>query len=205
VGYDLFVIALIVLSIVAAILFVVARDRLRRRDEGDVSSVWSDYARERGLTFVPPEGEWPNRSVPRLSGNDGDLQVVLVREGEEVVTRMELRPKESLLGRMHVTTADTAGAPNLPRVVLEETVLDPALSVFSKPPQLAETVVTSDVARALSGFRMGGDLSFEYERGRIVLEWKGGERNGARLDEARRVVELIDRAMSAAFVRPTSP
>ena len=198
-GYDIFVIALMVLSVIAAILFVVARDRLRRRDEGDVSSVWSDYARERGFTFVPPTGEWPNRSVPRLSARDGDLQVVLVREGEQVLTRMELRPRESLLGRMHVTTESSAAA-NLPEVVLTEEVLDPALSVFSKPPQLAETVITSEVARALSGFRMGGDLSFEYERGRIVLEWKGGERNGARLDEARRVAEMIDRAMSAAFV-----
>lgn len=198
-GYDLFGIALALLSVVGAIVFLVVRNRLRRRDEGDMSSLWAEYARARGFAFVPPEGEWPNRSVPRVIGNDDDLQIVLVREGELVVTRMELRPTESMLGRMHVTTRASTG--NLPHVVLTEDVLDLALSVFSKPPQLAVTVITTEVARALSGFRMGGALSFEYERGRIVLEWNGGERNAARLDEARRVVEIVDRAMSSAFHR----
>lgn len=198
-GYDFLVIALMVLSVVAAIVIVVARDRLRRRDEGGVSSVWAEYARANGFTFVAPSGEWPGRTVPRLVSADGELQIVLVREGETVLTRMELRPHESLLGRLHVTTQSPA--PNLAQVSLAQEKLDPALAVFSRPPQLAESVVTTDVARALSGFRMGGDLSFEYERGRIVLEWRGGERNGARLDEARRVLETIDRAMSAAFRR----
>ena len=196
-GYDIIVIAGMVLSIVAAILFIVMRDRLRRRDELDVSSTWAAYARTHDCTFVPPSGEWPNRSVPRLVDTSGDLQLVLVREGEEVVTRLELRPKESLLGRMHVTTDATS--PNLPHVVLTDDTLDPALTVFATPAQLAHAVLTKEVARALSGFRMGGSLSFEYARGRIVLEWKGGEQNGARLDEARVVAEAIDRAMSDAF------
>jgi hypothetical protein len=201
VGYDIFVIALMVLSIVGGILFIVARDRLRRRSEGDVSTVWAAYAREKGLSFTPPEGEWPNRTVPRL-GN-GDLSILLEREGEMVVTRLELRPRDLILGRMRVTTHDHEDE-GMPRVALTDNLLDPALSVFSKPPSLAESVLTREVSRGLSAFRMGGDLLFEYERGRIVLEWQGGERNGARLDEARRVAELIDRAISAAFLAPTA-
>ena len=198
-GYDILAIALLLLSVTGGILFIVARDRLRRRDEADVSSVWAEYARARGFTFVPAEGEWPNRSVPRLVSASGDLQVVLVREGELVVTRMELRPAESLLGRIHITTGESSA--NLPAVVLADDLLDPALSVFSKPPHLAESVITKDVARALSGFRMGGALSFEYERGRIVLEWHGGERNGPRLDEANGVLSAMNAAMSSAFHR----
>ncbi len=198
-GYDILAIGMTLLSVVAAILFIVIRNRLRRGDEGHVSSLWAKYARAHGWSFVAPDGEWPNRSVPRLLAANGDLQIVLVREGEQVVTRMELRPRESLLGRMHVTTE--ASIAKLPQVVLTDDTLDPAFTVFSKPPQLAEAVLTPEVARALSGFRMGGALSFEYERGRIVLEWKGGERNGARLDEARAVAAAIDRAMSAAFAR----
>ena len=78
-------------------------------------------------------------------------------------------------------------------------LLDPAFVVHAKPAQLASSVLTKEVARALSAFRMGGHLSFEYERGRIVLEWRGGEENPARLDEATRLVKVVDAAMSAAF------
>jgi hypothetical protein len=196
-GYDVFAITLLLVSIVLAIVIVIVRYRLRQREEVDASQVWETYARDRKFTFVPGEGEWPNRSVPRIVSADGDLQIVLVRVGEQILTRMELRPRESLLGRLHVTTE--APVPNVPRVELTQELLDPALVVHAKPAQLATSVLTKDVARALSAFRMGGHLSFEYERGRIVLEWKGGEENPARLDEAIRLVKLVDEAMSAAF------
>ncbi len=66
-----------------------------------MSSLWAEYARAKGFTFVPPAGDWPNRTVPRLMAVSGDLRIVLVREGEQVVTRMELRQCSPPTWRAH--------------------------------------------------------------------------------------------------------
>jgi hypothetical protein len=194
-GPEVFVVALIIVSVVAAILVIVARDRSRRNDEGELSRVWAAYARAQGMELIVPEGEWPNRSVPRLVG--AGVEIVAVREGEALVTRVEMRPPETVLGRLLVTT-EGAGT-ELPRAPIERQTMSAELYVFALPASFAERVLTEEVARALSAFRMGGWMRLEYEKGRIALEWRGGELNAARLDEARRLIARVSGAMNEAF------
>ena len=197
-GYDILFSALVIVSIIVAILLVVARDRGRRSHEVEVGRTWATYAKEHGLSFVAAEGEWPNRSVPRVVSPEAEL--MLVRDGERILTRLERKPHETMLGRLIVTTDPAAGS-GLPRVTLSKDTLDFALSVFAKPASLAEAVLTRDVARAIDAFRMGGSLHFEYDRARIIIEWANGERNGARLDEAFSLAELACGVMEKAFAR----
>jgi hypothetical protein len=49
------------------------------------------------------------------------------------------------------------------------------------------------------GFRQRDRVLVRYRRGRITVEWPGGERNDARLDEARRLGEEIVRTVEREF------
>ena len=196
-GLDLIAALTVLVAIAVAFSIVIGRDRMRRGDENEVGRIWAAYARTQKLSYVAPEGDWPNRSVPRLVSDN--LQIVLVREGDRVITRLELRPRESMLGRIIVTTEPSST--DLPAVALQTKDLDHALHAFAKPPSLAESVLTRDVLRAIAAFRMGSALRVEYEKGRVILEWKSGEVNAARLDEARRLAALLARSLSAAFAR----
>jgi hypothetical protein len=199
-GIDLFIAVVVVFSIVLTIFLLTMGERIRRDDELEVGRVWASYARKKGLSYVAPEGEWPLRSTPRLVSDD--LQIVLIRDGDARITRLEIRPRDSMLGRLIVTTHDDVA--DLPCVKLKDDMLDPAFRVFATPASLAETVLSREVARAISSFRMGRALRVEYERGRVVLEWQAGELNDARLDEARKLAETLGRSLSQAFVAGAS-
>jgi hypothetical protein len=199
VGYDILAIALLIVSVTVATGWILARDGMRRGDEVEVGRVWASYARARGLVFEDGEGEGPARTLPRVLSDD--LQITVIRDGERLATRLVLRPRHAMLGRLVVTTDDDAA--DLPAIPLDSQTMDAALHVFASPKTIVASVLSNDVVRALSGFRMGGFLRFEYGRGRVALEWKNGELNAARLDEARRLATLIADAVNDAFERPS--
>ena len=68
-----------------------------------------------------------------------------------------------------------------------------------RPAGFTQRVVTEAVRRMLLGFRQRDRVTLRYRRGRITVEWPGGERNDARLDEARRLGEEMARTVDREF------
>ena len=183
-GYDLLaaigfaILTPIVLFGFAAYWFFTHRERAL------VEDAWRAYAEARGLDFEEASGEWPNRTSPELRWTVGEARCELRTLGKEsrAHTRLVIHPGPKLLGTL-VAVARNATT----------------LQVRSHPSVLADRLLTEDLRRALLAFGSGGAVSLAYRRGRVVIEWRGREQNDARLDEARRLADLVPAAVEAAF------
>jgi hypothetical protein len=186
VGYDILVaITFVVMTPVVIVGFIVFWT-VNARDHEELAALWRGYAKRRGLDFVEPEGAWPNRSAPAVTWSDelAELRITAIGREARVRTRLVIRPRSTLLGTMAMTV-DAAGAGD---VELRE-----------RPAGFAQRIVDADVRRMLLGFRQRDRVVVRYRRGRIIVEWPGGERNDARLDEARRLGEQIARSVDREF------
>jgi hypothetical protein len=200
-GYDAIVIVLAVLSVALGLGIIIGRDRLRRGTEDELAQAWRNYARSHKLSFVAAEGEWPSRSTPSIVG--ATISITAHREGESLATRLELKPKETMLGRLVVTSEDDE-ASDLTLIEpqdMETSAIDLELRVYAAPASFAPRVLTKDVAKALSAFRMGTWVRLEYDRGRVSLEWRPGETNPARIDEARRLAARVAKVVNEGFAK----
>jgi len=156
------------------------------RDHEELASVWRGYAKSRALDFIEPEGDWPNRTAPSImwSTDVADLRITTVGREASVRTRLVIRPRSTLLGTLAMSIA-AGGAGEIER--------------RERPAGFSQRIVTGDVRRMLLGFRQRERLIVRYKRGRITVEWPGGERNDARLDEARRLGEAMARSVDDEF------
>jgi len=189
VGYDLlaavFFVVMTPVVLVAFVIFWV----VNARDHEELATSWRRYARARSLDFAAPEGAWPNRTAPAITWTSGDATLCLTTVGREakVRTRLTVRPRATLLGSLVWICDEGAAA----RVRMAE-----------RPAGFAQRIVDQRVQRALLGLRQRDRVTLGYRRGRVVVEWPGGELNDARLDEARRVGEAIARGVDEEFRRP---
>lgn len=71
--------------------------------------------------------------------------------------------------------------------------------IRERPVGFAQRLLTAHVTRLLLGFRQRDRITLSYRRGRVVVEWPGGEANDARLDEARRVGSEISSTIEHEF------
>lgn len=185
-GYDLlaavFFIAITPVVIAGFILFWL----VNASDHEELAAHWRRYAARRSLRFVEPEGSWPNRTAPAITWSDGTTELRLTALGREakVRTRLTVRPGSTLLGALTVVIAE-GGAGHI--------------DLRERPAGFAQRLLTAHVERVLLGFRQRDRISFAYRRGRVILEWPGGEQNDARLDDARRVGSEIARAVENEF------
>ncbi len=185
-GYDLLVAVTFVVMTPVVIVGFILFWMVNARDHEELAALWRDYAKKRGLVFVEPEGDWPNRSAPVITWSDGLAELRLTAIGKEarVRTRLVIRPRGTLLGTLTMAV-DAADAGDL--------------SLRERPPGFARRIVTADVRRLLLGFRQRERLVVRYRRGSITVEWPGGERNDARLDEARRLGSSMAAAVDHEF------
>lgn len=184
-GYDLlaaiFFVAMTPMVIVGFIAFWV----MNARDHEELAGTWRAYAKKRGLGFVEPAREWPNRTPPVITWSEGsaELRISAIGREADVRTRLTVRPRGALLGVL-VMTAPEQGTD---------------FHVTERPGGFSRRLVTERVRRALLGFRQRDKLVIRYKRGALVLDWPGGERNDARLDEARRLGQEMAAAIEAEF------
>jgi hypothetical protein len=189
VGYDLLAAVLFVaitpFVIVGFILFWI----VNARDHEELAKLWRAYAGARGVDFAAPEGEWPNRTAPAIAWADDVARFRISTVGREakVRTRLTIRPRAALLGTLATAIEGGGAIAQLPERRHE------------RPAGFADRLLTSRVMRLLLAFRQHDRIVVTYRRGRFTLEWPGGERNDARLDEARRVGEEIARAIDDEF------
>jgi len=186
VGYDLLVaVTFVILTPVVIVGFIVFW-AVNARDHEELASVWRGYARRRALDFIEPEGDWPNRTAPSItwSSDVATLRITAVGREASVRTRLVVRPRGTLLGTLAMSIA-SGGAGEIER--------------RERPAGFAQRIVTDDVRRMLLGFRQRDRVTVRYKRGRITVEWPGGERNDARLDEARRLGEAMARSIDDEF------
>ena len=186
-GYDLiaaaFAVVLTPFVILGFILFWV----VNARDHEELAASWRAYAMKRGLDFHEPEGEWPNRTSPAIAWRDGDADLRICALGREakVRTRLVVRPGATLLGKVALSI-DGSGAGD-------------DVHVREHPPGLARRILSERVRRLLLGLRQRDRVMLTYRRGRITVEWPGGEQNEARLDDARNVGEELARTIDEEF------
>jgi hypothetical protein len=186
VGYDLLVaITFVVMTPVVIAGFIVFWI-VNARDHDEVAALWRGYAKKRGLHFVEPEGEWPNLTAPTVTWSDdlAELRFTSIGREANVHTRLVVRPRSTLLGTMAMVVGDAAAG---------------AVELRERPAGFAQRIVTEEVRRMLLGFRQRDRVTLRYQRGRITVEWPGGERNDARLDEARRLGEQLARTVDHEF------
>jgi hypothetical protein len=187
VGYDLlaaiFFVAITPVVIAGFVIFWI----VNARDHEELARAWRGYAAKRGLAFVEPTGEWPNRTPPAMTWTDGSSELRLSALGREatVRTRLTVRPRSALLGVLTVVIAEGGAG---------------TIAMRERPNGFSQRLLTPHVERVLRGFRQRDRITFSYRRGRVILEWPGGEQNDARLDEARRVGAEIARAIEDEFV-----
>lgn len=186
VGYDLLVAVTFVVMTPVVIVGFILFWMVNARDHEELAALWRAYAKKRGLAFVEPEGDWPNRSAPAITWSDdrAELRIIAIGKEARVRTRLVIRPRGTLLGALTMAV-DAAGSGD---VELRE-----------RPAGFARRIVTADVRRLLLGFRQRDRLVVRYRRGRITVEWPSGERNDARLDEARRLGEAMAAAVDHEF------
>jgi hypothetical protein len=174
VGYDLlaavFFVAITPFVVAGFIAFWV----VNAADHEALARTWSAYAKRRGLALTPPAGEWPNRSAPAITWSEGQADLTITTVGREatVRTRLTVRPRGSLLGTLAME--------------LPAHGITPA-RMTERPARFGQRILTERVMRMLLGFRQHDRLVVTYRRGRVVVEWPGGEQSDARLDEARRL------------------
>jgi hypothetical protein len=186
VGYDLLASVFFVFLTPVVIAGFCVFWMVNARDHEALASTWRAYARVRGLDFVAPEGEWPNRSSAAVAWKSGEAELRFTTVGREarIRTRLTVKPRETLLGSV-VWVCDEAFAG---RIRTEE-----------RPPGFAQRIVSAGVQRALLGLRQRDRVTLSYRRGRVTIEWPGGELNDARLDDARRLGEEVARAIAEEF------
>ena len=73
-GYDLlaavFLVAITPFVIAGFVLFWM----VNAKDHDDVARTRRAFARARGVEFVPPVGEWPNRTAPTLAWTEDEAR-----------------------------------------------------------------------------------------------------------------------------------
>ena len=189
VGYDLLAAIFFVLMTPVVIAGFCVFWLVNARDHEQIAQCWRTYARSRGFDFVPPDGEWPNRTSAAVVWKSGDAELRLTTVGREarVRTRLTVKPRATLLGSLFwVCDEASAGF-----VRLQE-----------RPAGLAARIVRQRVQRALLALRQRDRVTLRYRRGRITIEWPGGELNDARLDDARRLGEEAAQAIADEFQAP---
>jgi hypothetical protein len=149
----------------------------RREKQGErLEVLWQAYARRRGLTFDAPSGIWPNRTPPVIRWvEEGGAYRIEARGAEAIATHVVARPVVALLGELHVTRKGQV--------------------LHAEPSALADRVLTPDVKRVLLGF---DPESFSCQRGEIIVKWRGGEENDARLDEASALLRRVVNSLAMA-------
>jgi hypothetical protein len=186
VGYDL-VAAILFMAITPLVIagFVVFW-LVNASDHEELARAWQAYAKRRGLALTAPDGEWPNRSAPALTWTEERAELRLTTVGREaaVRTKLTVRPRGSLLGTFAMELADDGVTPAMKS---------------ERPARFGERILTERVMRMLLGFRQHDRLVVTYRRGRVVVEWPGGERNDARLDEARALGAELARTIDDEF------
>jgi hypothetical protein len=185
-GYDLvaalFFIAITPLVIAGFILFWI----VNASDREELARAWGAFANARGLELSPPEGEWPNRTAPAIVWTEerAELRITLIGREAAVRTRLTVRPRGSLLGTFAMELGERGSTPT---------------ALAERPARFGERILTERVMRMLLGFRQHQRVIVTYRRGRVAVEWPGGERNDARLDEARRLGAEIARTIDDEF------
>lgn len=185
-GYDLLVAVTFVILTPVVIAGFVVFWIVNARDHEELAAFWRGYAKKSGLDFVEPGGDWPNRSAPAITWSDelAELRITAIGREASVRTRLVVRPRSTLLGALSMVV-DGAGPGD---VELRE-----------RPAGFGQRIVTEDMQRLLLGFRQRDRVTVRYRRGRITVEWPGGERNDARLDAARRLGEEMARTVDGEF------
>ncbi len=199
-GYDLLAGLFFAALLPSVLLGFAAYWRMTNRARTVVEGAFRAYATSRGLAFVEPAGEWPNRTNPACEWSSGGARFRLETVGKEsrVRTRLTARPESSLLGRLSVAPRATVGD-GPPPLAFDDVAFLSVFRVLESPPGFARRVLDDCVRRSLAGFRQGDTVTLGYRRARLVLEWPGAELNDARLDEARRVAELVAQAVDETF------
>jgi hypothetical protein len=188
VGYDLlaavFFVAITPFVLAGFVLFWV----VNARDHEELASLWRAFARRRGLELIEPEGDWPNRTSPELRWTDAasGARFRITTSGREarVCTRLVVRPRSALLGTFAMQIGGAGARP----VIASE-----------RPARFSDRIVTAQVMRTLLGFRQHDRVVVTYRRGRVVVEWPGGESSDARLEEAMRLGAEIARTIDEEF------
>lgn len=185
-GYDLLGAALFMLLTPVVIVGFVAYWVVAARDRAELEVRWRAYAAARALEYVAASGEWPNRTSPAIRWTCDPAELWLTTRGREAKrrTRLAVRPRGALLGSLVATTEGAAPG---------------TLRTRERPAKFSDRLLPQEVTRRLLGFAQGERVTISYLRGRLSIEWPGGELNDARLDEARRLGELMARAMDSAF------
>lgn len=174
-GYDLFAAILFAaitpLVILGFIVFWVMTHRERLR----VEDTWEAYAAARTREYFPARGEWPNRLSPgvRWTADDVTYELTVVGAEGSARTRLRAKPRIRLLGSFAVRFDGGV------------------LRTTQQPAGIATRVLENGAERALRSFRQYDDVTLDYRRGRLILEWPGREENVARLDEAARVITQL--------------
>ena len=166
-GYDLLAAVFFIVMTPAVIAGFALFWVVNARDREELASRWREYAARRGLDFVEAQGDWPNRTAPAIEWKDADATVQITAVGREarVRTRLVVRPRGALLGTLAVSI-DGGGAG--------------AIAVRARPEGLAPRIFSERVRRAILGFRQRDRVTLVYRRGRVIVEWPGGEQNDAR-------------------------
>lgn len=190
-GYDLLAGLLFAALAPLVALGFVAYWVVTARDREDHASVLARWASSRGLDYVAPEGEWPNRTSAAVvwSHKGTEMRVSILGRESKAKTRLTVRPRSALLGELVAAPDRDTGA---------------TLRSRSRPAAFAARVLDPQVTRAVLGFCQRDRVVLTYRRGRFQLEWPGREANDARLDAARRVGELLAATVEDRFRAPAS-
>lgn len=186
-GYDIFAVACGLFGLVVGGLGLVVFWIFQAKDRDVLAETWQRYAETHALEFVPPRGEWPNRTLPRVTWTEDDARWSLEAKtsGERLRTRVVVRPHGALLGEMSLDVGPSG-----------ERELD------EHPPGFAARLVDAEIDRSLLGFLQRDRAELAYQAGNLTLAWSGGELNDARLDHARDVLRRVVARLSAAHGRP---
>ena len=185
-GYDLLAAISFVLLTPFVLAAFVAFWFVNARDHEEMATSWRAYARARELDFVAPEGDWPNRTAAAITWTNAEASFRFTTVGREakVRTRLVVRPHATFLGSLQWVCDEGAAA----RVRATE-----------RPAGIGQRIVTGRVSRALLALRQRDRVTLSYRRGRVVVEWPGGELNDARLDAARRLGEALAESVDEEF------
>jgi hypothetical protein len=192
VGYDLLGAALFLMITPVVILGFVAFWMVTARDRAELEICWRSYAKARGLDFVAASGEWPNRTSPALAWTfeGADLRLSTIGRESKRRTRLMAHPRSALLGALVATTEGAAPG---------------TFRTRARPSRFSRRILTDELTRTVLGFSQHDHVTLTYRRARVVFEWPGGEMNEARLDEARRLGELLVHAIDDEFLATSRP
>ncbi len=191
-GYDLLAAAFFVVLTPFVIVGFILFWSVNAKNHEALATTWRSYAESRGLEFVEPIGDWPNRTAASLVWSACGAKLRVSTRGREATlrTRLIVRPESALLGALTVVVGE--GGPG-------------RIEVRERPAGFSERVLTDVVKRMLLGFRQRDRVVFAYRRGCVILEWPGFERGNSRLDDARRIGEEVARAVAVEFARSPRP